>query len=59
MEQLVHPSLFIPFGIFVCLRKRSPKMLPYYIVWSVSSNIGMAIGFAQLTLQKLGMKRQN
>jgi len=59
MEQLVHPSLFIPFGIFVCFRKRSPRMLPYYVVWSVSSNIGMAIGFAQLTLQKLGMKRQN
>ena len=53
IAQLVHPSLIGLFGIYVCLRKRSPKMLPYYFVWSVSSNIGMAIGFAQLTLQKL------
>lgn len=59
IAQLVHPSLFIPFGIYVCLRKRSPRMLPYYIVWSVSSNIGMAIGLAQLTFQKLRMNRHH
>ena len=59
MRPLVIPSLLIPFGIFVCLRKRSPKMLPYYIVWSVSSNIGLTLGLAQLILQKLRMKRQH
>ncbi len=59
IAQLVHPSLIIPFGIYVCLRKRSPKMLPYYIVWSVSSNIGLATGVAQLIFQKLRMNRQN
>lgn len=56
ITQLIRPSLMIPFGIFVCLRKRSPRMLLYYIVWSVSSNIGMATGLAQLTFQKLKMK---
>ena len=59
ITQLMSPFLMIPFGIFVCLRKRSPKMLPYYIVWSVSSNIGMTIGLAQLTFQKLRMNRQH
>jgi glycosyltransferase involved in cell wall biosynthesis len=58
IAQLVHPSLMIPFGIFVCLRKRSLKMLLYYIVWSVSSNIGMATGVAQLAFQKLKPNRQ-
>jgi glycosyltransferase involved in cell wall biosynthesis len=59
MAQLVHHSLMIPFGIFVCLRKRSPRMLPYYVVWSVSSNIGLATALTQLTFQKLRMKRQH
>jgi len=58
ITQLVHPSLIIPFGVFVCFRKRSPRMLPYYIVWSVSSNIGMATGVAQLMFQKLKPKSQ-
>jgi len=56
IAQLVRPSLLIPFGAFVCLRKRSPRMLPYYVVWSVSSNIGMVTGFAQLILQKLRIR---
>jgi len=59
IAQLVHPSLIVPFGIFVCLRKRSPRMLPYYIVWSVSSNIGMTLGLAQLIFQKLKVNRQH
>jgi len=59
ITQLIRPFLLIPFGIFVCLRKRSPKMLPYYIVWLVSSDIGMVTGLAQLTFQKLRMKRQH
>jgi glycosyltransferase involved in cell wall biosynthesis len=58
IAQLVHPSLFIPFGIYVCLRKRSPRMLPYYVVWSVAGNIGMAAGVAQLIFQKLRMQSQ-
>lgn len=57
ITQLVHPSLFIPFGIYVCLRKRSPRMLPYYIIWSVADYIGMTVGLAQLISQKLGMKK--
>jgi len=56
--QLIHPSLFIPFGIYVCLRKRSPRMLPYYVVWSVASNIGLAAGVAQLIFQKLKPNKQ-
>jgi glycosyltransferase involved in cell wall biosynthesis len=59
IAQLVYPSLLVPFGIFVCFRKRSPRMLPYYVVWSVSSNIGMATGFAQLIFQKLKPNRQH
>lgn len=56
VRHLVGPSFMIPFGIFVCLRKRSPRMLPYYIVWSLSSNMGMVTGFAQLIFQKLKVK---
>ena len=56
IEQLVYPSLVIPFGIYVCLRKRSPRMLPYYVVWSASANIGMTLGLAQLIYQKLKPK---
>ncbi len=50
--------LFIPFGIYVCLRKRSPRMLPYYVVWSAAGNIGMVAGVAQLIFQKLRMQSQ-
>lgn len=56
ISQLIYPSWRIPLGIYVCSRKRSPKMFPYYIVGSVSCNIGLAIGLAQLTLQKLKMR---
>ena len=59
MRPLVVPSLLIPFGEFVCLKKRSPRMLPYYVVWSVSSNIGLVTGLAQLIFQKLRMNRQH
>jgi glycosyltransferase involved in cell wall biosynthesis len=59
ISYFIHPSLRIPFGIYVCCRKRSSKMLPYYIVGSVSSNIGLAIGLAQLVLQNLKTRSTN
>lgn len=50
---LLGASLLIPFGIYACLRKRSLKMLPYYFVWSVSRNIGMASELPRLMLRTI------
>jgi glycosyltransferase involved in cell wall biosynthesis len=49
-------SLMIPFGIFVCVKRRGPKMLPYYFVWSISGNVGMVGQLAILVLKKLMLK---
>ena len=37
---LLGTSLMAPFGIIVCIRKRNPRMLLYYLVWSLAGTYG-------------------
>lgn len=53
VKHLAGPSLMVPFGILVCFRTRSLRMLPYYLVWSVSGNIGLVSRLCQLVGQRL------
>jgi glycosyltransferase involved in cell wall biosynthesis len=46
-------SLLIPFGVYVCIRKRSLKMLPYYFVWSFFRNTSMSKELVSLTFKRL------
>ena len=52
IKTLLGPSLMIPFGVFACIKRRSPKALPYYLVWSISGNIGMIRGLSKLAFGK-------
>lgn len=45
--------LMVPFGVLTCIRKRSPKIFPYYVAWSVASDIGMVRELLALTCRKL------
>jgi glycosyltransferase involved in cell wall biosynthesis len=38
---LMGPTLMIPFGILMCVRSRSLRIFPYYLVWSVAGTYGM------------------
>jgi glycosyltransferase involved in cell wall biosynthesis len=53
VKHLAGPSLMVPFGILVCLRTRSLRMLPYYLAWSASGNLGLITRLCQLMLQRL------
>ena len=46
-------SLMAPFGIVVCIKKLSLKMLPYYWVWSVAGTYGTLSEMASLTFHRL------
>lgn len=50
---LLGASLMAPFGLVVCIEKRSPKMLPYYLVWSVAGTYGTLSEMASLTFRRL------
>lgn len=50
---LLGASLLIPFGIYVCIKRKSLKMLPYYLVWSFFRNMGMLEQLSSLTFRKL------
>jgi glycosyltransferase involved in cell wall biosynthesis len=50
---LLGASLMIPVGIAACVRNRSPKMLPYYLVWSLAGNVGLVRELAALILRRL------
>jgi glycosyltransferase involved in cell wall biosynthesis len=49
---LLGASLMAPFGISVCIRKRSPQMLPYYLVWSLSGTFGTISEMVSLTFRR-------
>ena len=49
---LLGASLMAPFGIAVCISKRSPKMLPYYLVWSLAGTYGTFSEMASLTFRR-------
>lgn len=53
VKHLAGPSLMVPFGILVCIKKRSFKMLPYYLLWSVAGNIGLITRLSQLVVGKV------
>ena len=38
---LLFPVGLIPFGIWMCIKNRSIKLLPYYFVWSIFTGVGM------------------
>ncbi len=46
-------SAQLPFGIFVCIKQRSVRMLPYYLVWSIAGTYGTLTELATLTVRKL------
>ena len=50
---LFGPVLMLPFGVLVCFRKKNPKMLPYYAVWSLCGTIGLTIQLGKLILSSL------
>jgi glycosyltransferase involved in cell wall biosynthesis len=50
---LVGTSLMAPFGIVVCIERRSPKMFPYYLVWSLAGTYGTLSEMASLTFRRL------
>lgn len=50
---LVGPSAQLPFGILVCIKQRSVKILPYYLVWSISGTYGLLTQLASLIVRKL------
>lgn len=56
IKTLLGPSLMIPFGISVCIKRKNLKMLPYYLVWSIFGNVGMLQGGSILTYKKLMSK---
>ncbi len=37
---LLFPVTLIPFGIFVCIKNRNIKLIPFYFVWSISTSLG-------------------
>lgn len=47
---LFGPSLMVPFGVLACLKRRSPRLLPYYLVWSISATIGVIRELSALAL---------
>jgi len=53
LSALFGVSAMIPFGIIVCIRKRSPKMLPYYLVWTLASAYGTLSELTSLTIRRL------
>lgn len=50
---LLGASLMAPFGIIVCIERRSPKMFPYYLVWSLSGTYGTLSEMASLIFRSL------
>ncbi len=48
----------IPVGILVCIKKRSLKMLPYYVTCSVAGNVGFAVEMVQLILHRITLRKQ-
>jgi len=50
---LLGTSLMVPFGVVICIKKRSPKMLPYYLVWSVAGTYGTLSEMVSLTFRRL------
>ena len=50
---LLGASLMAPFGIAVCISKRSPKMLPYYLVWSLAGTYGTLSEMVSLTFRRM------
>ncbi len=53
VRYLAGPSLMVPFGILVCIKKKSLRMLPYYLLWSVAGNIGVITRLSQLVAGKV------
>jgi len=49
-RHLVGPFLMVPFGLSMCLRKRSFGTLPYYVVWSLAASAGLVLEFARMAL---------
>ena len=50
---LLGTTLMIPFGILVCIRNRSLRMLPYYLIWSAAGTYGTLREMVALTFRKL------
>jgi len=53
LVSLLGASAQLPFGIFVCIKQRSVRMLPYYLVWSTVGTYGTLTEIATLTFRKL------
>jgi glycosyltransferase involved in cell wall biosynthesis len=49
---LLGPPAMIPFGIIVCLKKRSLRMMPYYSLWAVASTYGLLSELTQLSFRR-------
>lgn len=43
-KALFGPSLMAGYGCLACLRQKSPKLLPYYLTWSLAANAGLMRG---------------
>jgi GT2 family glycosyltransferase len=54
---LLGPSAQLPFGIYVCIKQRSVKMLPYYLVWSAVGTYGLLTELSTLMVRKLVSNR--
>jgi glycosyltransferase involved in cell wall biosynthesis len=50
---LLGASLMVPLGVTASLRSGSPKILPYYVVWSISGNVGLVRELAALAFAEL------
>lgn len=56
-RSLAGPWLMVPYGLTVCLRQRSLRYLPFYLVWSASSVAGSSRELLRLLLGA-GSKRR-
>ena len=53
---LLTPATLIPLGLFICIKERSLKMLPYYFLWSISSTVGVVSELSKLIFKLTSSK---
>lgn len=55
-KALLGPSMMAGYGCLACLRERSPRLLPYYLAWSLAGNAGLMRGLWELAITRGGKR---
>ena len=52
LTRFIESPLLLFFGVLTCIRKRSPKPLPFYWVWAISTGVGTLSEIPKLVLRR-------